>query len=247
MITRRQKQVVDFVQKYPRRHGYAPSLEEIAGHLGVASSLRFTSTSPASEGRASSDAGLTRDRSLEVLGAARARVASASVPLLGRVAAGRPIEPVEAAESWRCPEDLLGRGETFALRVVGDSMIGDGILDGDRRRRGGAARRPERRHGRRAGAWRGDGQARFYRRRGRIHLRAGERACRADRRRAGRRADPRASSSASCGAIVEQHVRRPYALYVHVPWCRHVCPYCDFNVYASSGRSGGRRRARLPG
>jgi repressor LexA len=54
-----------------------------------------------------------------------------SVPLLGTVAAGTPIEPVEQAEATMVPEELLGRGETFALRVRGDSMVGDGILDGD--------------------------------------------------------------------------------------------------------------------
>jgi repressor LexA len=57
--------------------------------------------------------------------------ATVQVPLLGRVAAGIPLEPVEIPESVALPEELLGRGETFALRVQGDSMVGDGILDGD--------------------------------------------------------------------------------------------------------------------
>src|SRR5207245_3031814 len=60
--------------------------------------------------------------------AAGAAVAGA---LLGRVAAGTPIEAVEVPETVTLPEELLGRGETFALRVLGDSMIGEGILDGD--------------------------------------------------------------------------------------------------------------------
>src|SRR5213079_6476 len=53
------------------------------------------------------------------------------VPLLGRVAAGVPIETIEEPETITLPEEMLGRGETFALRVRGDSMIGEGILDGD--------------------------------------------------------------------------------------------------------------------
>src|SRR6266436_3388432 len=57
--------------------------------------------------------------------------AAVAVPLLGRVAAGAPIEAVEVPETVTLPEELLGRGETFALRVRGDSMIGEGILDGD--------------------------------------------------------------------------------------------------------------------
>ena len=57
--------------------------------------------------------------------------AGALVPLLGTVAAGSPIEPIETPGSIAIPEELLGRGETFALRVKGDSMIDDGIHDGD--------------------------------------------------------------------------------------------------------------------
>ena len=67
--------------------------------------------------------------------------------LLGTVAAGTPIEPLEIDETVTLPEEMLGRGETFALRVSGDSMIDDGILDGDVvlvERRSTAA---ERRHG----------------------------------------------------------------------------------------------------
>jgi len=69
-------------------------------------------------------------RAMELTEAPAAGVAVA-VPLLGRVAAGTPIEPVEVPETVSLPEELLGRGETFALRVRGDSMVGEGILDGD--------------------------------------------------------------------------------------------------------------------
>jgi repressor LexA len=71
-----------------------------------------------------------RSRALEV----RTTPADAQgnrVPLLGRVAAGTPIEPIEVDESVTIPDELLGHGETFALRVQGDSMIDDGIHDGD--------------------------------------------------------------------------------------------------------------------
>jgi len=78
-----------------------------------------------------------------VVRAAVVAVASAAVPAVaavparapraraGRVAAGVPIEAVETAETITLPEEMLGRGETFALRVRGDSMVGEGILDGD--------------------------------------------------------------------------------------------------------------------
>lgn len=56
---------------------------------------------------------------------------SVALPLAGRVAAGRPIEAIEAADSLEVPTSMLGRGDNFVLQVQGDSMIGDGILDGD--------------------------------------------------------------------------------------------------------------------
>jgi repressor LexA len=71
-----------------------------------------------------------RSRALEVCDVAPAARA-ARVRLLGTVAAGTPIEPLEVEEVVTVPEEMLGRGETFALRVRGDSMIDDGIHDGD--------------------------------------------------------------------------------------------------------------------
>src|SRR5262249_25153305 len=54
-----------------------------------------------------------------------------ALPLLGRVAAGQPVEAIETDDTLVVPEEVVGRGQTYALRVKGDSMIGDGILDGD--------------------------------------------------------------------------------------------------------------------
>ena len=130
MVTRRQRQVLDYLEGYLKRHGYSPSLEEIGRHLGVTSLATVHKHLTRLEGRGAIRRRAHQSRSLEVVGRPEAGGA-APVPLLGRVAAGRPIEPVEVAETVSLPEDLLGRGETFALRVVGDSMIGDGILDGD--------------------------------------------------------------------------------------------------------------------
>ena len=62
---------------------------------------------------------------------ARRIMAAVDLPLLGRVAAGRPIEALEVADTIAVPEDFIRRQNTFVLRVVGSSMVGDGILDGD--------------------------------------------------------------------------------------------------------------------
>ncbi len=167
VVTRRQKQVLDFVQGYLKRHGYAPSLGEIGRHLGVSSLATVHKHLSRLEGRGVIRRRAHQSRSLEVL--ARAHGDATVVPLLGRVAAGRPIEPVETAESVALPEDLLGKGETFALRVVGDSMVGDGILDGDVVV---VESRPDAPNGATVVAVvRGEATVkRFYRRRGRVHL-----------------------------------------------------------------------------
>ena len=116
-----------------REHGYGPSLEEIGRHLGVASLATVHKHLTRLEERGVIRRRARQSRSVQVLeqpGNAHA-VPGVNVPLLGRVAAGSPIEPIEVNETVPLPENLLGRGETFALRVVGDSMVDDGILDGD--------------------------------------------------------------------------------------------------------------------
>ena len=129
MVTPRQKQLVDYLRGYIRRHGYAPTLEEMGRHLRLGSLATVHKHL-----RRLEDKGLIRrrahqSRALEVVEPSRGR--SRQVPLLGRVAAGAPIEPMEVPETITLPENLLGRGETFTLRVSGDSMVDEGILDGD--------------------------------------------------------------------------------------------------------------------
>ena len=104
MITRRQKEVVDFIQTYLRRFGYAPSIVEIGRHLGVTSLATVHKHLQGLERR-----GLIRRRAHH----------------------GRSVEVIDRKNGGAAPVALLGRRETFALRVVGDSMVDDGILDGD--------------------------------------------------------------------------------------------------------------------
>jgi repressor LexA len=129
VMTRRQREIVDFIQAYLRRRGYAPSIVEIGRHLGVTSPATVHKHLQGLERRGLIRRRAHQGRSVEILD--RTNGGAAAVALLGRVAAGRPIEALESAETVVLPEDLLGRRETFALRVVGDSMVGDGILDGD--------------------------------------------------------------------------------------------------------------------
>jgi repressor LexA len=130
MITRRQKELLDYLRGYIDEHGYAPTLEEIGRHFSLSSlaTVHKHLENLKRKGRIKRLA--NHSRALEVV--PDPEIARAvHVPLLGNVAAGTPIEVVETPETVTLPEELLGRGETFALRVRGDSMIGDGILDGD--------------------------------------------------------------------------------------------------------------------
>jgi repressor LexA len=130
MLTKRQKQLVDYLRAYIGDHGYAPTLEEIGQHFGLGSLATVHKHLLNLERKGYIRRLAHRSRALELTGDRR-RPRAATVPLLGLVAAGTPIEPVESPETLALPEELLGRGETFALRVQGDSMIGEGILDGD--------------------------------------------------------------------------------------------------------------------
>ena len=129
MVTKRQKQFLDYLQKYIAEHRYAPTLEEMGRHFGLASLATVHKHLQNLERKGMIRRLANQSRALELVGAAAA--AAMPVPLLGVVAAGAPIEPVETSETLTLPEEMLGRGETFALRVRGDSMVGEGILDGD--------------------------------------------------------------------------------------------------------------------
>ena len=130
MPTDRSRQVYDFVRAYTARHGYAPKLREIADHLGIASRGVVHRHL-----RALEDEGFIRiepDRARGIR-LSRGRVAATRplvLPLLGRIAAGRPIEAIPGEDEIDLAEFFVNR-DRFVLRVAGDSMIEAGILDRD--------------------------------------------------------------------------------------------------------------------
>jgi repressor LexA len=146
MLTPRQRAAYDFIESFGTRRGYAPSYDEIRRHLGLASlnavaklitQLRrrghLVPAPPNAKrwlepvrGRAGS-----RQRLARSAGPGFGTAGPSTIPLLGTIAAGRPIEPVESPEEIEVPASMLGTGERYALRVQGDSMIDDGIQDGD--------------------------------------------------------------------------------------------------------------------
>ena len=126
-LTKRQREILEFIRSFQAAKGYAPSIEEIAAYfkLSAVSTVHEHLVNMSRKGVLRR--GWNRARSIEPLAGREAR----EVPLVGTVAAGSPIEAVEVPENVALPSGLAGRGETFVLRVKGDSMVGDGILDGD--------------------------------------------------------------------------------------------------------------------
>jgi repressor LexA len=132
MLTYRQKEVYAFLKAYIERHGVAPTYEEIRRHFGFRSYNAVFKHLKQLEARGY----LTcrwknKKRAFSLSEPVKAPIATSHLPLLGRVAAGEPIEALEDRDTIEVPESFLGTGEHFALRVRGDSMIGDGIHDGD--------------------------------------------------------------------------------------------------------------------
>ncbi len=129
-LTKRQRQILDFIEDFMEERGYSPSLEEIAAHFGLSSVATVHKHLTALETRGAIQRGHNQSRSISLVERA-VRSGATMVPLLGRVAAGSPIEAIEDAEEITIPEDMLGRRRTYALEVQGDSMIDEGIRDGD--------------------------------------------------------------------------------------------------------------------
>ena len=128
MLTATQHKVLDFIRQYLKSRAYAPSLEEIATGIGIRSkgTAHRHVQALAQAGHLRLIPG--RKRGIELV--AQPRGHGLKLPLLGRIAAGRPIEAIADQENLNLADYLLGP-DRYALQVSGDSMIGAGILDGD--------------------------------------------------------------------------------------------------------------------
>lgn len=130
-LTPKQRAVLQFLKDYRREHGMPPSYEEIRQEFGFASlnSARKHLLQLHRKGFIRSP-WKNQKRALEIVDREEAPRA-AKLPLLGSVVAGVPLDSEEIPETIEVPESLLRRGEHFALRVSGDSMVDDGIHEGD--------------------------------------------------------------------------------------------------------------------
>jgi repressor LexA len=131
ILTRKQKEIWNYLEEHIAEKGYAPTLEEIGAHFGLSSLATVHKHLTNLERKGVIARQWNMSRAIE-LTPPTAPVRAIALPLLGRVAAGAPIEAVETQERLTIPEEFVRRPhEAFALRVQGESMIEEGILDGD--------------------------------------------------------------------------------------------------------------------
>jgi site-specific DNA-methyltransferase (adenine-specific) len=128
MITKKQKQVLDYITSYRKKRGYSPALEEIRKHFKLASVSTAHFHVKKLEKLGLLEKQFNKPRSIDIYENDK----MVNIPLLGLIAAGQPIEAIQNKETIAVPQNKLPRsGEFYALRVLGNSMIDENINDGD--------------------------------------------------------------------------------------------------------------------
>ncbi len=132
-LTKRQKQILDFIIGFIADNGYAPTFQEIGEYFDLSSPATVHQHIKALEEKGYLKSEYNAKRSLEVLSVKDDSMSLAyQIPLVGLITAGEPIEAIEEHETIAVPSNLvLHQENTFVLQVKGDSMVGDGILSGD--------------------------------------------------------------------------------------------------------------------
>ncbi|OGY23494.1 MAG: repressor LexA [Candidatus Woykebacteria bacterium RBG_13_40_15] len=134
VIYKRERDLLDFISQYMQKNGYAPTLAEICDGLGLRSpaTVHEHIQNLIDKGVLKKDEGVRRGLEIvdqKVMGWVQSAV---EIPLIGRIAAGAPIEAIEDYTSAvTIPPDMVGKKKCFALQVRGNSMIEAAILDGD--------------------------------------------------------------------------------------------------------------------
>lgn len=130
-LTKRQREIFDWLASYIADHGYAPSFEEIGRHFGFTSLATVHEHVSNLERKGYIRKSFNQSRSIELVGDGSVQ-GGIVLPLLGEVAAGQPIEAIVDEESILVPPSLTRRtGKHYVLRVRGNSMIDEQIRDGD--------------------------------------------------------------------------------------------------------------------
>lgn len=133
-LYKRQRQIVDFLSQYIQKNGYSPTLQEIATSLGVSSLATVHEHLQALERKKIIRKSEGSIRGVELIDRTFLRMTeSLDLPLMGFIAAGQPIQPfTDPNATFKVsPAMISGKRRSYVLQVKGDSMIEDGILDGD--------------------------------------------------------------------------------------------------------------------
>jgi repressor LexA len=129
-LTKRQREILDYLNDFIQQHGYAPSLEEIGRRFNLSSLATVHKHLTNLQDKGFIRRAWNRSRSVELV-PTRVGGRALDLPLLGFVAAGAPIEAVPGTETISVPDTLAGKRDSYGRRVKGDSMIDEQIRDGD--------------------------------------------------------------------------------------------------------------------
>lgn len=129
-LTKRQREIYNYISKYIRKNGYAPTLVEIGEGVGISSLATVHKHLKNMEKKGVIQRTWNRVRAIELV-SNQVHLPSIELPILGVVSAGSPIEAIEERQWLTVPQELVKGGETFVLRVNGNSMIDEQIRDGD--------------------------------------------------------------------------------------------------------------------
>lgn len=128
-LTRRQREMLDCIERFIQRNGYSPTLEEIGRLMELSSLATVHKHLQNLEAKGLIRRNWNHSRAIELT--SRATVRGGALPLMGEVAAGLPIEAMENPEPVEVPRDFIGQRESFVLKVRGESMVDEGIRNGD--------------------------------------------------------------------------------------------------------------------
>ena len=128
-LTKKQTQILDFITQFIQTKSYAPSYREIADHFGLSSTATVHEHVKALEDKGLITSSHNVARSLEVANYRFGK--SIELPLAGLITAGEPIEAIQTNETIAVPQAMIKDTNSFVLKVKGESMIEEGILDGD--------------------------------------------------------------------------------------------------------------------
>jgi len=130
-LTEKQKAFLEYVYRYMEEWGRSPSFDEICTHFGFKSYNTVTTYLRTLERKGYIRLPGKKNQKRAVTVISPVETKRFELPLLGRVAGGKPIEAVEDVNAIEVPPSMIGQGDHFVLQVNGDSMKEDGILDGD--------------------------------------------------------------------------------------------------------------------